>query len=109
MKKLADLLLEPIKRRIYKSWIRGDCYMINNSKVHLLAYPEENFEVVEGDGDYLDPKTTSLVLPIKHPDGLFMYYDILSESLNALLHNRQPKIKTFKSSMPDHVSKFIVT
>jgi len=44
-----------------------------------------NCEVVNSESVYFNPQTTSLVLPLRHQDGVFMYYQNLMDTLEEAL------------------------
>ena len=103
MKTLIELV-RTIKRKIEKGLIRDDYLTAVRCKLYLQVHEDKNFEVAEG--KYLTPKTTGLSLPLRHPDGLFKYYEALADELAIILANGCPGIRIIQSNPPHYVSEF---
>ncbi len=72
-------------------------------RVWLFNHQEENFEVVKR--NFLNPKQSSLVLPVYHPHGLYMYYTELTSDLLLVLQKRIYPSR-LGSKSPDYVRDF---
>ncbi len=60
-----------------------------------------NREVVSR--NYLIPKTTGLVLPLKHPDGEYMHYLRIRDGLEMLIKFKVSTIGFMQTNPPDYV------
>ena len=105
MKKLRNFIRSFKRRRredrIWKDYATAMGFMV----CLKFNYPEENFEVVKR--DYINPKTTRVALPLRHPDGLFMYYKGLADGLETLLSSRYTNTNIVQSNPPKYVLEFV--
>src|SRR3989338_3067205 len=95
-------LLGKIIRTIRIKW---DLRKARNYFTNISKKPEENFEILKR--NYLEPETSRLVLPLKHPHGSYFYYTEIAQGLEYLLEIRFTNLMVSRSKPPIYVLRYV--
>ena len=99
------LTLEKLINKFRERKIKRDFLESRKRMFLLVGNPNSNFEVI--DRNYLNPRISGLVLPINHPDGLFVYYSKLNGYLRDAWDNHFINDGLISTKSPEYVRKFV--
>jgi len=81
--------------------LEEDLEIVEDALRYLNKHQKENFRIIEP--NYLQPRALHIIMPMNHPQGLFMYYREISNVLYLALK----KGKVSKSIMPKNPPNYL--